>query len=297
MQSPQPSQIAGALVSSSANPEWSLIIKPTAGWLELHLADLWRYRELVLLFVWRDFVAQFKQTILGPLWFIIQPLLTTIMFTIVFGQIAGLSTDGLPKILFYLSGSITWGYFSSCLTNTSNTFLANNALFGKVYFPRLAVPLSIVISQLLTFTLQFFLFAAFMGYYLWQGAAIHPNALVTLTPLLILMMGGIGLGGGLICSALTTKYRDLRFLLTFGVQLAMYGTPVIYPLSSISEEYRLLILINPMTPIIEIFRYAFLGAGSLNVMYLLYCAFVTAAVLFLGVLIFTRVERTFMDTV
>jgi lipopolysaccharide transport system permease protein len=276
---------------------WDLIIQPKSRWFDLQLRDLWRYRDLVMLFVRRDFVAQFKQTILGPLWFILQPLLTTIMFTIVFGQIAQLSTDGLPKILFYLSGNIVWGYFANCLNNTSNTFVANAGLFGKVYFPRLAVPVSIVISQLLTFGLQFGMFLCFLLYYALSGAALTPNATVFLTPLLILLMAGLGLGLGIIFSSLTTKYRDLRFLLTFGVQLLMYATPVIYPLSSIPAKYRLLILANPMTPIIETFRYGFLGSGSFSPVHLAYSAGFTASALFLGILLFSRIERTFMDTV
>ena len=277
--------------------DWDLIIQPKARWFDLHLRDLWRYRDLVMLFVRRDFVSQFKQTILGPLWFIIQPLFTTIIFTIVFGHIAELSTDGLPKMLFYLSGNITWGYFANCLTNTSNTFVANSGLFGKVYFPRLAVPLSVVISQLLTFGLQFLLFLVFLALYVLDGASIHPNAFIFLTPFLVILMAGLGLGGGIICSALTTKYRDLRFLLTFGVQLMMYATPVIYPVSSIPQEYRLLIVANPMTPIIETFRYGFLGTGSFSLPELVYSSCFTAAMLFLGLLLFARIERTFMDTV
>jgi len=283
--------------SAAAGEQWDLVIRPKAKWFDLHLRDLWRYRDLITLFVWRDFVAQYKQTILGPLWFIIQPLLTTIMFTIVFGNIAQLPTDGLPKMLFYLSGNVVWGYFSSCLNNTSNTFVANAGLFGKVYFPRLAVPVSIVISQLFTFGLQLMLFLAFLAYYAWNGAMVQPNAVILLTPFLILLMASLGLGAGIISSALTTKYRDLRFLLVFGVQLLMYATPVIYPLSAIPEKYRFFILANPMTPVIETFRYGFLGSGTFDPTHLAYSTLFTAMVLLLGILLFSRIERTFMDTV
>ena len=282
---------------SAPDEDWTLIIQPRAKWFDLHLQDLWRYRDLISLFVWRDFVAQYKQTILGPLWFIIQPLLTTIMFTIVFGNIAQLPTDGLPKMLFYLSGTVVWGYFSNCLNNTSNTFVANAGLFGKVYFPRLAVPVSIVISQLFTFGLQLMLFLAFMAYFALNGATVEPNAVILLTPFLILLMASLGLGAGIIFSALTTKYRDLRFLLTFGVQLLMYATPVIYPLSAIPGKYRFFILANPMTPIIETFRYGFLGSGTFDPMHLAYSTAFTAGILFIGILLFSRIERTFMDTV
>jgi lipopolysaccharide transport system permease protein len=277
--------------------DWTLVIQPKAKWFDLHLHDLWHYRDLIMLFVWRDFVAQYKQTILGPLWFIIQPLMTTIMFTIVFGNIAQLPTDGLPKMLFYLSGNVVWGYFANCLNSTSNTFVANAGLFGKVYFPRLAVPVSIVISQLFTFGLQLMLFIAFLAYFAWNGAAVHPNTVIFLTPLLVLLMASLGLGTGIIFSALTTKYRDLRFLLAFGVQLLMYATPVIYPLSAIPGKYRFFILANPMTPIIETFRYGFLGSGTFDPIHLAYSTAFTAAMLSLGILLFSRIERTFMDTV
>ena len=276
---------------------WDFELKPTTGLLDLHLGELWRYRDLIYLFVRRDFVARFKQTILGPAWFVIQPLLTTLMFTVIFGNIARLSTDGLPKTLFYLSGNILWLYFSECLTQCSNTFTANAGIFGKVYFPRLVVPVSIVISQVLTFALQFIFFLCFLGYFAFSGVAIQPNSTLLLMPVLVLLMAAQSLGLGIIFSSLTTKYRDVRFLLEFGVRLAMYATPVIYPLSSIPEKYRLLIMANPVTPIIETFRYGFLGAGSFSWPALAYSAGCTAVLLFLGVIMFTRIERTFMDTV
>ena len=222
-----------AETANAAPDAWDLVIRPKSGWFDLHLYDLWRYRDLVSMFVWRDFVANFKQTILGPLWFIIQPLLTTLIFTVVFGNIAKLGTDGLPAILFYLSGIIGWNYFADCLNSTSDTFIKNAGIFGKVYFPRLAVPLSIVISSLLKYGIQLAMFLVFFGYYYVSSTTVHPNAVLLLTPLLILIMAGLGLGCGIIISSLTTKYRDLRFLVGFAVQLAMYATPVIYPLSKL----------------------------------------------------------------
>ena len=283
---------------STAPDTWDLVIRPKSGWFDLHLYDLWRYRDLISMFVWRDFVANFKQTILGPLWFIIQPLLTTLIFTVVFGNIAKLGTDGLPAILFYMSGIIGWNYFSDCLNSTSDTFIKNASIFGKVYFPRLAVPLSIVISSLLKYGIQLALFLAFFGYYYVSSATVRPNAVLLLTPFLILIMAGLGLGCGIIISSLTTKYRDLRFLVGFAVQLAMYATPVIYPLSKLQgSRFLWLVLLNPMTPVIETFRYGFLGAGTFRPEYLALSAGLTALVLFIGVLLFTHIEKTFMDTV
>jgi len=284
---------------STTSPSWDLVIRPKTGWFDLHLYDLWRYRDLIGMFVWRDFVANFKQTILGPLWFIIQPLLTTVTFTIVFGNIAKLGTDGLPSLLFYMSGIIGWSYFSDCLNSTSSTFTSNAGIFGKVYFPRLAVPLSIVISSLLKYGIQFaFFLCFFVYYYFFTSAAIHPNPVLLLTPLLLLIMAGLGLGCGIIISSLTTKYRDLRFLVGFAVQLAMYATPVIYPLSKLQgSRFLWLVLLNPMTPVIETFRYGFLGAGTFRPEYLALSTGITALLLFIGILLFTHIEKTFMDTV
>ena len=277
---------------------WDMVIEPQRGLLDLRLGELLRYRDLVLLFVRRDFVAVYKQTVLGPLWYLIQPLLTTLTFTVIFGQIASLPTDGLPQFLFYMSGTVVWAYFADCLNKTSNTFVQNAGLFGKVYFPRLAVPVSILISNLITFSIQFLLFLLFVSYFALQGADIHPNwAWIALSPLLVLMMAGLGLGVGVIISSLTTKYRDLRFLVQFGVQLLMYATPVIYPVSSIPQRFQWIILANPMTPILEAFRYAFLGAGTVDLAHLSYSFGFMLAVVFLGSLIFNRVEQTFMDTV
>ncbi len=282
---------------SNSTSEWTLIIKPHGKWFDLKLKELWSYRDLVLLFVRRDFVAQYKQTILGPAWHVVQPLLTTITFTIVFGNIAGLPTDGLPKFIFYMAGNVLWGYFSQCLTKTSETFIANANIFGKVYFPRLAVPVSIIISNLISFGIQFAFFLCFLLYFLVVGSDIQVNSWVWFTPVLLLMMGGLGLGLGVIISSMTTRYRDLRFLVTFGVQLLMYATPVIYPLNSVPENYRIFLVANPMTPIIETFRYAFLGAGMIDSGHLIYSGVATVVILLFGIAMFNRVERTFMDTV
>lgn len=276
---------------------WTSIIRPRTGWFDIDLKEIWRYRDLILLFVKRDFVAQYKQTILGPLWFIIQPLLTTVMFTVVFGNIAKIPTDGLPMILFYMAGTVSWNYFSECLNKTSQTFIANAGLFGKVYFPRLAVPLSIIISSMITFGLQFVFFLLFLGYYIVTGADVHPNVHILMTPVFLLMMAGLGLGLGIIVSSMTTRYRDLRFLVQFGVQLMMYGTPVVYPLSRVPEKYLPFVLANPITPIIEGFKYAFLGTGTYRAEHMLISGGIIVAVLFIGVLLFSRVEKTFMDTV
>ena len=277
---------------------WDMIIEPQRSLLDLRLGELWRYRDLVMLFVRRDFVSVYKQTILGPLWYLIQPLLTTLTFTVIFGSIASLPTDGLPQFLFYMSGTVVWSYFASCLTKTSETFVQNANLFGKVYFPRLAVPVSILLSNLITFLIQFAMFLVFVLYFALRGTDIQPQwTWIALSPLLVLMMAGLGLGFGIIISSLTTKYRDLRFLVQFGVQLLMYATPVIYPVSSIPERFQWIILANPMTPIVEAFRYAFLGAGTVDTAHLLYSFGFMVVVVTLGSIIFNRVEQTFMDTV
>jgi len=287
---------ASALTSTSPD-HWDLIIRSHRKWFDLKLGELWRYRDLVMLFVRRDFVSLYKQTVLGPLWYLIQPLLTTITFTIVFGNIAKLPTDGLPQFLFYMSGTVLWTYFATCLTKTSETFVQNSQLFGKVYFPRLAVPVSVLISNLIAFAIQFVFFLAFMGYFVLHGAPIHPNAYILLTPILVLIMAGLGLGFGLIVSAMTTKYRDLRFLVQFGVQLLMYATPVVYSMSSIPARFQPLIRANPMTSVIEAFRYAFLGGGTPSIGLLAYSFVFMVIIVAVGAVIFNRVEATFMDTV
>jgi lipopolysaccharide transport system permease protein len=280
--------------------EWDLVIEPQSSLLDLNLKDVWRYRDLLWLLVKRDFVSFYKQTILGPLWFFIQPLFTTIIFTFIFGNLAGLSTDGLPRPLFYMAGITAWNYFADCLTKTSTVFRDNAHIFGKVYFPRLIMPLSIVVSNLVRFGVQMLLFFVMIGYYLFKnemGSLFHPNIYVLLFPVLVLMMALLGLGLGLIITALTTKYRDLAFLITFGVQLMMYATTVIYPLSAAPEKYRWLIELNPMTGIIEAFRYGFLGQGVLTVNSLGYSFVFTLVSMMCGVLIFNKTEKTFVDTV
>jgi lipopolysaccharide transport system permease protein len=242
-------------------------------------------------------VSLYKQTILGPLWFLIQPILTTIVFTVVFGQIAGISTDGVPQVLFYLSGITCWSYFSECLTKTSETFTMNANIFGKVYFPRVIIPLSIVVSNLLRFGVQFLLFLCFCLWFAARGTTLQINWVACLFPLLVFLMGVLSLGLGMIISSLTTKYRDLRFLLQFAVQLLMYATPVIYPVSALPQQYRSWILANPLTAIVETFRFGFLGAGEFEPLHLAYSAVVAISLLCVGMIVFNRVEKTFMDTV
>jgi lipopolysaccharide transport system permease protein len=280
--------------------EWDLVIEPQTSLFELNLKDVWRYRDLLWLLVKRDFVSFYKQTILGPLWFFIQPLFTTIIFTFVFGNLAGLSTDGLPQPLFYMAGITAWNYFADCLTKTSTVFRDNANIFGKVYFPRLIMPLSIVVSNLVRFGVQMLLFFVMIGYYLFQNemrSLFHPNIYILLFPLLVLLMALLGLGLGLIITALTTKYRDLAFLITFGVQLMMYATTVIYPLSAAPAKYKWLIELNPMTGIIEAFRYGFLGQGEFTINTFGYSVIFTFISLVLGVIIFNKTEKTFVDTV
>ena len=276
---------------------WDLIIEPRRAWWDLRLGQVWRYRDLIMLFVWRDFVSTYKQTILGPLWYLIQPIITTLVFTVIFGNIANLPTDGLPRFLFYMSGTVIWTYFSGCLKKTSNTFAANAGLFGKVYFPRLAIPIADLISNLFTFAIQFALFLAFLAYFMLSGADVYVTTWALLLPMLIFLMAGLGLGFGIIISSLTTKYRDLRYLVGFGMQLWMYATPVIYPASTIPEEWQWVLNVNPIAPVVEAFRYAFLGAGSPSWGGLAYSFTFMLAVFTIGVLIFNRVESTFMDTV
>jgi lipopolysaccharide transport system permease protein len=282
----------------SKNESWSEIIRPKRHWLDLNLKELWRYRDLILLFVRRDFVSVYKQTVLGPLWLFIQPLFTTLTFYFVFSKIAKIPTDNVDPILFYLSGITLWNYFSDCFSKTSNTFVANAGIFGKVYFPRLATPISIVISNLIKLGIQVLLFIGISVYRVYfHGAKININETILLLPILIFLMAIMGLGLGVIFSAMTTKYRDLSFLLTFGIQLLMYATPIIYPLSFTSGRLHQILSYNPITPIIENFRYAFFGIGYLDVSGLIYTTVFSFTVLILGVIIFNRVEKNFMDTV
>lgn len=276
--------------------QFSTVIKPKQKLLDLKIRELWRYRDLIMLFVRRTFVAQYKQTILGPAWAVVQPLFTTVIFTFVFGSMAGLAPGGVPSFLFYMCGNVAWTYFSGALTATASTFTANSSIMGKVYFPRLVMPVSTVLSNLISFAIQFVFFLGFFVYYLIIGAVV-PNWYAMLTPLLVIQMAALGLGFGIIISALTTKYRDLAMLVSFGVQIWMYLTPVAYDIAIIPEKYMGLYMLNPMTPVINAFRYGWLGTGSFDLGYYLLSWGVTAAVLLLGIVLFNRVEKTFMDTV
>jgi len=279
--------------------DWDLVIEPRNNIFRLQLKEVWRYKYLLWMFVKRDLVSVYKQTILGPIWFFIQPILTAVTYMVIFGSIAKISTDGLPPILFYLAGITIWNYFAETLSATSNTFVTNASIFGKVYFPRLVLPLSKVISGLIKFGIQFLLFAIAWIYFFVKGIAITPDitGILVVTPVVLIIMGGLGLGMGLILSALTTKYRDLVFLIGFGIQLGMYATPVIYPLSSITSKYKWVIVANPMSSLIEAFRKVYLGAGELRISALFYSASFMMVILVIGVIIFNRVEKTFMDTV
>ncbi len=280
---------------------WTEEISTRHKLFDLKLKEVWRYRDLLFLMVRRNFVANYKQTILGPLWFFINPILTSIMFAVVFGGIAGIQTGSVPNILFYLAGLTMWNYFQDCLTGSSNVFRDNASIFGKVYFPRLVMPLSIVVGNLLKFGIQFALFLVFLFYYLIKGTEVHPNWTILLLPFLLLIMAGIGLGLGMIISSMTTKYRDLSYLLSFGVSLFMYATPIIYPISMIykklPEKFHWVAMINPLSPIIEAFKYAFLGDGMLSWSGLLYSTVFALCSMFFGIVIFNKVERSFMDTV
>jgi lipopolysaccharide transport system permease protein len=280
-----------------ADQHWDLEIKPHDNLFHLHLKDIWNYRDLLFLLVRRDFVSFYKQTIFGPVWFFIQPIFTTIIFTVIFSKLAGISTEGVPPVLFYLSGTVAWNYFADCLTKTSTVFRDNAAIFGKVYFPRLIMPLSIIISNLVKFAVQFLLFILIMIWYMLQGETVQPNLYILLFPVILLMMALLGLGIGLIVTALTTKYRDLAFLVAFGVQLLMYATPVIYPLSAAPEKYRTIIGLNPLTGLIETFRYGFLGSGQFYAGAFWYSIGVSLVLFFTGLIIFNRVEKNFVDTV
>jgi lipopolysaccharide transport system permease protein len=278
--------------------EWTEIISPKKGLFDVKLDELWRYRDLIMLFVRRDFVSTYKQTVLGPIWFFIQPLFTTLIFTIVFFRIANLSTEGLPPILFYLSGITLWSYFADCFSKTSNVFVANAGIFGKVYFPRLTSPVSIVISNLIKFGIQITLFFSFYIYYVAIGKiSFNLSFTILLLPVLVLLMALLGLGLGILFSSLTTKYRDLSFLLQFGIQLLMYATPIIYPLSSVGGKLRTVLLLNPITPVIETFRAIMFNQGNIDFSGLLYCMVFTTITLFIGILTFNQVEKSFMDTV
>ncbi len=278
---------------------WNTEIKPRTGLFEVNLKEIWQYRDLCSLFVKRDIITQYKQTILGPLWFIVQPVLTTIMQFVVFSEIANIDTDGLPAMLFYMAGNVLWLYFSTCLTSTSSTFTTNAAIFGKVYFPRLIIPLATVTSNLLRFGIQLLLFMAIYLFFVFvKGYSIAPNIYVLLLPVLIIMLAGLSLGFGIIISSMTTKYRDLTILFTFFVQLWMYGTPVVFPMSFITNEtLTTLMWINPLTPIFEAFKYATMGQGEFTWLGLGYSFGFMVVLMGIGIVIFNRVQRSFMDTV
>jgi lipopolysaccharide transport system permease protein len=285
-------------IESTAEEHWDQIIQPGGKLFDLNLKEVWRYSDLLWLFVKRDFVAQYKQTILGPLWHFIQPIFTTLMFLFIFGKVANIPTDGIDAIPFYMSGIAIWNYFSTCLTATSSTFVANAGIFGKVYFPRLVIPLSTVLSNLVKFGIQFLLLLAVMAYYGVRTGHFYFGTSWLLIPLLVLMMAGLGLGLGIIISSLTTKYRDFNVLIGFAVQLLMYATPIAYPLSYLKQKnYANWVAWNPLSPIVETFRYALFGVGSVDVSGLLYSGAFIVTVVFLGMVIFSKVERTFMDTV
>ncbi len=282
----------------SDSEDWTEVISPKRGLFDVKLKELWRYRDLIAIFVRRDFVAIYKQTVLGPLWLFLQPIFTSFVFFFVFTKVARLSTDGVPPILFYMSGITMWTYFSDCFVKTSNVFVSNAHIFGKVYFPRLATPLSIVMSNLLKLGIQLALLMVFIiGFFASGKLTVAPNWTLLLLPLLILLMAFLGLGMGIIFSSLTTKYRDLAFLIQFGIQLLMYSTPVIYPLSSTGGKLRTALMLNPLTGILETFRYSLFGQGVFEPVLLLYCLGFTIVTLFFGVIIFNQVDRSFMDTV
>lgn len=287
---------------ADTHKEYLTIIRPKSGWLDLPVKELWGYRDLIMLFVKRDFISLYKQTILGPAWAVIQPFLTTIVFSLVFGSIAGLAADGIPSFIFYLSGNIVWHYFSNCLTKTSDTFIANSSILGKVYFPRLVMPVSTVVSKLIDFAIQYAFMIVFLVYYTVTDQGVHPNWYILLTPLLLLQLAMLSLGCGVIISAATTKYRDLRMLVTFGVQLWMYGSPVAYDMFSMGvfapgSQYYGIYMLNPVTPLLNIFRYAYLGIGEIDWRYYGISWVTTIILLVFGVMLFSRVEKTFMDTV
>ena len=277
--------------------QWDTVLAPERPWFDLRLKALWAYRDLILLFVRRDFTATYQQTILGPLWYLLQPLCTTAIYALIFGFLAKVRTDGLPHILFFLSGVVAWNYFADCLTKTASTFTGNAGIFGKIYFPRLVVPISIVLTNLITFVIQFSLFLVVLLIYWAKGAPIFPNYRVIILPLLMLQMALLGLGVGAIVSSVTTRWRDVAMLVGFGTQLWMYASSVVLPLSIIPEKLRWIFVLNPMVPIIETFRFAFLGRGVVEIWQLMVSLAVTLVIFVTGIVIFSRVERNFMDTV
>ena len=281
----------------SQNKEWLTIIKPKKGYLNVNLKEIWQYKDLILLLFKRNFTTRYKQTILGPIWYIIYPIINTLISTLVFGTIAKIPSDGVPYFLFYMCGHTAWNYFSSCLVSTSSTFTNNAHVFGKVYFPRLASPISTVLTELINFGIQLLIMVAFLIYYIFMGADVTPNLYILLLPVLVIQMAALGLGFGIIISSLTTKYRDLTVVVSFGVTLLMYVTPIIYSTASIPEKLKPIIMLNPMSSVVEIMRYSFLGTGEFPLGYWSLSLLATVVILSMGVIIFNRVEKTFMDTV
>lgn len=290
-------EVSNYYQEADASDNWDIIITGNRDLFKFNFREIWRYRDLLFLFVKRDIITVYKQTILGPVWFVVQPILTTIVFVIVFGNIAGISTDGVPQILFYLAGLTIWNYFSETLTTTSKTFTENAGIFGKVYFPRLILPLSKVISGLVKYIIQFGFFLCVWTYYMFTTDALEPNAWILAIPYLLLLMALLGLGFGIIITSLTTKYRDLTFLITFGIQLLMYATPVIFPMSVVPEKYKIYVWLNPLSSVLETFKYAFTGKGSADVGWLIYSSIFTIILLVLGIFTFNKVESRFIDTV
>ena len=277
--------------------QWDMVIKPKSGWFNINIGELWHYRDLIIMFVKRDFVTFYKQTILGPLWYIIQPLFTTIVFTIIFGKVAKIPTDTVPPFLFFMAGNVMWSYFATSLQMTSDTFNTNAQIFGKVYFPRLTVPVSVVIINMLQLSIQFCLFLGFYFYFMWKGAAVEPTLWVFFIPILVMQMALGGLGTGILISSLTTKYKDLRFAMGFMIQLWMYATPVVYPLSQVPDWLRPYYVLNPMVAVVESFRHAFFGVSSVRASDIIISWLIILVLLFAGIVLFSRIEKTFMDTV
>ena len=284
-------------MSHPDSTSWTTVITPRGRWVDIDLLGLWRYRDLILLFVWRDMTAIYKQTLLGPLWFVLPPIATTIVFTIVFGKIAQIPTDGKPAFLFYFSGVVCWSYFAANLGKTADTFASNAGIFGKVYFPRLTVPISVVISNLIQFGIQFCVLVCVLIWFVASGLPWQPTWALATLPLLLFQMAALGLGAGIFVSSLTTRYRDLAFAIGWGLQLWFYATPIVYPLSQIPQRWQWVIALNPMTAVVEGFRNALLGGDAPQVVHVLSSVAVTLCLLFCGLVLFARVERTFMDTV
>ena len=283
-------------MNSSGNI-WTEEIGPKDSLLSINFKEIWRYRDLILMLVKRDFITYYKQTLLGPVWFFLQPMITLLIYIVLFGQIAKISTDGTPQIVFYLSGIVIWNYFSEVLNKTSTVFRDNAGMFGKVYFPRLIMPFSIVVSGLMKFTIQFVLFILVVLYFTFFQEKIHPNLWILMTPFLILLMAAFAMGLGMIFSSLTIKYKDIAFLLTFGIQLFMYVTPVIYPKSFVPEKYRAILTANPLTGIFECFRYGYLGSGTFKPLDLILSSIIILVLLSVGLITFNKVEKSFIDTV